>query len=129
MADFAPVAGWDYTRFTFVISGMIAAGTDLDGARYSPRDLTLTRATLHLRVNGGAAGSTTSDINVNGVSIFLPANRPIIQFNAGNDVTVEVTPDTTTISPADMITADIDTVVAAGFVQDVQIELIARGRA
>ena len=129
MADFAPVSGWTYKSYTFQISGMVALGTKLDGTRTAERSFTITEARLHVETNGGAAGSTTIDINIDGVSIFLPANRPTIAFNAGNNITTTSTPDTTALTADSMVTMDVDTVVAGGFISDLTVELEVRGRA
>lgn len=69
------------------------------------------------------------DVNKNNVTLFtIVADRPTIAFNAGNDVMVEATPAITSLATADKLSVDVDTVVGAGFVQDVQLELIVRGR-
>lgn len=46
-----------------------------------------------LREIAGTAGTTEIDVLVNGVSMFLPANRPQLLFSTGNQARVAVVPD------------------------------------
>ena len=60
----------------------------------------------------GGAGTSTIDININGVTIFTTqANRPQLAVQAGGDFTVGP-PDVGYVKPGDVVSYDVDTIPA-----------------
>ena len=130
MVKFQGVAGWEYQNFVFTINGAVTTGTKIDGSRYVPRNYTITKVVLHVETNGGASGNTIIDVNKNGTTLFtVQANRPTVAWDAGDDITEEVSNmDITAIEGADILTMDVDTVVVGGTVSNIQVTVVARGR-
>lgn len=131
MVHFSPVSGWDYAVYSFVLNGTVGAvDTKADGSRYIPRSYTITKVILHIESNGGTGGNTIVDVNKNGTTIFTTQpNRPTVAFDAGDNVTEEVTNmDVTSIEGGDILTVDVDEIVTGGNVKDIQVEVVCRGR-
>ena len=96
-------------------------GTRIDGARSIARNSRIARVYLILE-NTGSSGTTTIDVNVDGVSVFTnPANRPSIV--AGGAALVYSLPTTRNISANSQITMDIDSLATDAAGLSVIVEL------
>lgn len=95
--------------FRFVGDGNIITMTNLDGTWIAPRACTIKRISLFRR-SAGSGGSTTVDVNKQGVTVFTTqANRPSIAFGAGNNVVNAHTDmDVTAVAQDDRIDIDVD---------------------
>lgn len=112
--------------FTWVLNQRYRTGTTQDAIRIADDNLTIIRAEI-IAVDSGSGGQTIVDINVGNqgsapTTIFTTqANRPTL--TAGSDYTVASgTPDITTITAGQIITADIDE-IATGNAEDLTIQL------
>ena len=105
----------------FRLNGKPTPSNDVDGAWIAPRACTITRVTLFRRTAGGS-GSTTIDIDIEGVTIFTTqANRPTVTQAAGDDQIDAVTNmDVTAIAQDERLEMNID-VVESGNPQDVSV--------
>jgi hypothetical protein len=118
-----------YIMFEWVANGRYRAGTEVDGPRTAPLDLTVLEGFSSV-VSGGTSGNTIVDIN-SGPQGSSPttlyttqANRP--NLSGGSDWAVASgTPDITTISRGDVVTMDIDQ-IAVGGPSDLTVQLLCR---
>ena len=106
--------------YTFFGTGYYRTATGIDVQRVSP-GFTST-AIVFKRAIAGTTGTTEIDVLVNGVSMFLPANRPKILASAGNDATTVVIPDSPII--LNNATVQMSIVgVESGDPQDVTVQI------
>ena len=96
---------------------------EASGIDVQERNVALTIGTVVLRREiAGTAGTTEVDVLVNGVSMFLLANRPKVLFSAGDAARVLVIPDFPSIPAAARVEMDIVT-VEDGNPQDITVLL------
>lgn len=94
----------------FVGNGPISAVMVVDGAWIAPFACTIVKVALFRRT-AGLAGSTTVDVNKNGITIFTTqANRPAVTAAGGdNQISVRTNMDVTAVAQNDRIEVDVDT--------------------
>jgi hypothetical protein len=106
---------------TFHLDGPLAVLTDV-GAIVVAEDGEISLVYIRCDTTG-TAGTTTVDVNLNGVSIFAvtPANRPQLAWNDADGVAVSGAPDTTTIAAGDRLTFDIDAIATGARVLSISL--------
>ena len=110
----------------FVGQGVIAVTPGLDGAWIAPRACTITRVTLYRRT-AGSGGSTTVDVNLQGVTIFTTqANRPsVLNTDGANALAVRTNMDVTAVAQNERIEVDVDT-AETGAARDLTVVIEVR---
>ena len=101
-------AGSGAYTWTFVANGPYQTDTTVDGGRISNADFNITSVWLY-RDTAGTAGSTTVDININGVTAYTTqGNRPSIEWDDADKKVDCTLPDVVSCSSGDIVTIDID---------------------
>lgn len=127
--NWTPAAiGSDVLRF--VGNGMFPVIPRVDGAWIAPANCTIVSVVADVAERGKNDGGITEsiwDVNINGVSIFIPANRPLITATAGGGETYAASGVITTsaVVAGDRITIDTDQ-VANGSIVPLDFTIIIR---
>jgi hypothetical protein len=98
--------GGSGANFTWHIDGVLVVVDDVGPAFVAGMDMTLTKVTAYVKTPG-TANTTTFDIELNGVSIFV--TPPTIAYDDADQL-VSATPDTIDVTAGDILTLNIDAI-------------------
>lgn len=102
-------------QFNFDVNGALSAGSLIDAGRGMSTAMTIVAVTLFRGANG-SGGTTTVDLNINGVTAYsTQANRPVVTSASGdNQVILATLPDVLAVIAGDYLSMDVDTIETGG---------------
>lgn len=100
--------GYTFGDPLWYVDGWLAPATNVGPTFVCPRSGYIAAVYLYVE-ELGTASSTIVDVNVNGTTIFAPAERPEVLWNASQNW-VRAVPSSGSVDEGDLITLDIDQV-------------------